>query len=199
MNVSKQHILERLRQQRLEDVSLPDLADDWIRYDDPGRQFAEVLQSVGGRCVEAESAAEADHWLQQLPEYRQAQRVCSLVPAIGRNDVDLNAIARPHDLADVDFVIAPGDLAVAENGAVWFHDGDAPRRAVVFLTRHLAFVVPRQRLVHNMHEAYAQLTWPATGFGAFVSGPSKTADIEQSLVIGAHGAKSLTVILVAAQ
>jgi L-lactate utilization protein LutC len=59
-------------------------------------------------------------------------------------------------------------------------------------------VVPRAQIVNHMHEAYAKLQFPGAGYGLFISGPSKTADIEQSLVIGAHGPRSLTVVLVGA-
>jgi L-lactate dehydrogenase complex protein LldG len=60
----------------------------------------------------------------------------------------------------------------------------------------MALVVPAAAVVHNMHEAYGRIEVGRHRFAGFISGPSKTADIEQSLVIGAHGARSLTVYLV---
>jgi L-lactate dehydrogenase complex protein LldG len=95
-----------------------------------------------------------------------------------------------------DFVVLAGELAVAENGAVWVSGAGVSHRVLYFLSQHLALVVPASTVVHNMHEAYARLKIGQSPFGTFISGPSKTADIEQALVIGAHGARSLTVFLV---
>jgi L-lactate dehydrogenase complex protein LldG len=93
----------------------------------------------------------------------------------------------------VDFCVLPAEFGVAENGACWITDHGRANRAVCFLAQHLAIVVGD--LVHNLHEAYERIRMPGRGFAMFVSGPSKTADIEQALVIGAHGPRSCTVLL----
>ena len=69
-------------------------------------------------------------------------------------------------------------------------------RVIYFLVQHLALVIRTGSIVHNMHQAYERLNLGSRRFGTFISGPSKIADIEQSLVIGAHGARSLHVFLV---
>lgn len=46
-----------------------------------------------------------------------------------------------------------------------------------------------------MHQAYDCIGNQEYGFGTFISGPSKTADIEESLVIGTHGARGLMVFI----
>jgi len=83
---------------------------------------------------------------------------------------------------------------VAENGAVWVPEKNMIHRALPFIAQHLVLVVPASRLVATMHDAYASIA-ELGGYGVFIAGPSKTADIEQSLVVGAHGARSMTVVL----
>jgi len=120
----------------------------------------------------------------------------SLVPGVGRATVDLAAVTDPRTLADLDDCIAPGELAVAENAAVWVDGRALAHRAVFVITNHLVLVVRAGDVVHHMHEAYERLAERPRGFGLFISGPSKTADIEQVLVVGAQGARTCTVIVV---
>jgi L-lactate dehydrogenase complex protein LldG len=193
---SRDDILRAVRAQTLPPAELPTLDQAWITYPDRRAQFAAVLEGVGGRCVGVPTLEGVNRTLNEDEVYRGARRIVSLVPGVGAADVDLNAIADPHELEDIDFAILPGRFAVAENGAVWVTDDGVKHRAIYFIPQHLALVVPADQIVDNMHQAYERLAFPAAGFGAFVSGPSKTADIEQSLVIGAHGPRSLTVFLV---
>jgi L-lactate dehydrogenase complex protein LldG len=96
----------------------------------------------------------------------------------------------------IEHALFTGRFGVAENGAIWLEDNDLPQRILPFITQHLILKLDVNRIVTNMQEAYRLVQSADFGFGVFISGPSKTADIEQSLVYGAHGAKELTVILV---
>lgn len=192
---AKRQILQDLAQRGARESALPDLEQAWTEYPDAAAVFAASLAGVGGQCHRAADRAALATAIGQLEAYRHAQRTCSTLPDIVASQVDLAGLDDPHALADVDLVITSGRLAVAENGAVWIDDRQLRHRAILFLTQHLVLVVPAGAVVSNMHQAYAQLEFAAPGFGVFLSGPSKTADIEQSLVIGAHGAKSLHVFL----
>jgi L-lactate dehydrogenase complex protein LldG len=194
-NPSKQAILNALRSVPVAETPLPDPDLRGLEFDQPQAQFAHVLEAVGGRAVTVRDVAELNARLEEIPAYREARKVCALVPGVAQANVDLTAVTDPHQLEDVDFFVAPGEFAVAENAAVWVTDEALRHRVLYFICQHLALVVPADRMVHNLHQAYAQLSFPQRQFGLFVSGPSKTADIEQALVIGAHGARSLTVFL----
>ena len=196
MKSSKSQILEAIRNQRLAPVELPDLTGAWTTYDDPKQQFADVLEGVGGKCRVVRDSEEINRSLADISEYSSANRVCSLVDGVGQSNVALDEIDTPHALQDVDFAIIPGEFAVAENGAVWVTDAQMKHRAILFIAQHVALVVPADQVVHNMPQAYERLSFETPRFGCFVSGPSKTADIEQSLVIGAQGPRSLAVFLV---
>jgi L-lactate dehydrogenase complex protein LldG len=92
--------------------------------------------------------------------------------------------------------VVDGELGVAENGAVWVDASRLRHRGLLFLSESLVLVVQGNDIVPDMESAYARIDFAPVRSGYFVSGPSKTADIEQCLVIGAHGARSLVVIVI---
>ena len=187
-------ILAAIRARGPSPLPLPDAGRlGAVRYPDVRDRFAKSVVEVGGRCIFVEGPLEDA--LATIPEYAGAKTVVSLVPGVAKATVDLGAVLDPHQLHDVDFCVLPAELGVAENGACWIVHHGGPNRAAAFLTQHLAIVVRADALVHNLHEAYERARIPSPGFALWLSGPSKTADIEQALVIGAHGARSCTVLV----
>ncbi len=195
MTDAKATILSAIRRHHLPEAPLPSLDHSWIQFSDVRAQFASVLESVGGRAVMVADTAALNSELSAVSEWRDAKKRVSLVAGVHGN-TDLALIDDPHATEDIDFAILPGQFAVAENGAVWISDDGVKQRAIYFIAPHLALVVSANDIVPNMHEAYRRLSFDSPSFGAFISGPSKTADIEQSLVIGAHGPRSMTVFVV---
>lgn len=125
--------------------------------------------------------------------FPEAVSIAATVPAWSFDRID--AGADTHAMARLDVLVCPGEFGVAENGAVWLGESAMGLRAAPFLTQHLMLVLDRTAIVPDMHAAYDRLDVALEGYGVFVAGPSKTADIEQVLVIGAHGPRSLTVLL----
>jgi L-lactate dehydrogenase complex protein LldG len=193
---SRDAILSSLRRNAPRLSPLPQ-APAAITYADPEKQFAEEFTFVGGKFFRIASLAEADPELGRLDSYTQARKIASLIPGIGRANVDLSSLKGPHELEGLDIAIIPAEFGVAENGAVWV-PGNAlgPQRAIFVITQHLVLVVQAGHIVHNMHQAYDRIRFEGLGFGTFISGPSKTADIEQALVVGAHGARSCSLFMV---
>jgi len=112
-----------------------------------------------------------------------------IFPGRRRYDKTLDGLS----LAEVEVLEIDGEFGVAENGAIWLTEESLPHRVAPFICQHLLINV--KKIVPHMHAAYEELGKVKSSFGLFLSGPSKTADIEQSLVIGAHGARSLTVVI----
>ena len=125
--------------------------------------------------------------------FPEAVSIAATDPAWSFEQVNPGADA--HTMARLDVLVCPGEFGVAENGAVWLGESAMGSRAAPFLTQHLMLVLEKSAIVPDMHAAYDRLDVAREGYGVFVAGPSKTADIEQALVIGAHGPRSLTVLL----
>ncbi|WP_282122124.1 LutC/YkgG family protein [Algibacter mikhailovii] len=158
------------------------------------KEFTKKIEVVGGSVVEIQ-----DH--DSVLEYVQntfpntSVNYSTLANSADFNSIDLETLNTPHDLEDLDILILESKVGIAENGAIWLTDSEIPVRVLPFITKHLVIVLSQGNLVSYMHQAYDKIAPSSADYGVFISGPSKTADIEQSLVIGAHGALSLTVLL----
>jgi L-lactate dehydrogenase complex protein LldG len=192
---SRGRILAALRAASAPTAPAPDLSRVGVRWDDPLARLADAVAAVAGRLVRVPDRAGLAAAVAALAAELGAARVGSAVAGIPGN-VDLAAVADPHALEGLGLAVLPGAFAVAENGAVWVSGETFRPRAAFVVAEHLALVVGAADVVHDMHEAYRRVAFPGAGFGIFVAGPSKTADIEQTLVIGAHGARSCTLFLV---
>jgi L-lactate dehydrogenase complex protein LldG len=189
---SKQVILEAIKRNKPAVNFLPDLLS-FPTADNLTEHYKQSLTLNGGSAIEILDLEDIRTYLKDnFPEDLQ---VVSLIEGIEGN-IDAQAISDPHDLEKVEAVLLKGEIGVAENAANWISEKSLPHRVLPFITQHLIILLDKDQLVGNMHEAYEKINVTAEGYGVFIAGPSKTADIEQSLVIGAHGARSLTVFLV---
>lgn len=191
---SKQFILDRVRQFKPAASPLPEVPIFEPKGIDLLGQFKANLEFVGGKAVVVASLEEANRAISAL--YPDMKNVASTISGIDIANVETTSVSDPHDLKGLDLVILKGAFGVAENGAIWIPSTTISHRVLPFITQHLVIILDKNKLVGNMHQAYQQSEIGlADGFGLFLSGPSKTADIEQSLVIGAHGSRSLMVYL----
>ena len=124
--------------------------------------------------------------------------IASNLPGV-KADLNPDTVAEAQELERVDVGVIEGCIGVAENACIWIPQ-TMKERAVCFASEQLVIVLHRDQIVHNMHEAYQLIAdskdyFREYKFGTFISGPSKTADIESALVYGAQAARGVTVVL----
>lgn len=194
--MSRDKILATLLQQQPEAVPLPSV---------PVFERDENLNLVEKFRAMAEGIGSTVHFVNGFDEvktlinkqFSHEIRILSTVPEIVSIGIPAFYLdADPHTYADVDVAIFRPLLAVAENSALWLTEDLMGVRALPFITQHIVMVVNADTLVPDMHAAYQKIALSDYGFGTFIAGPSKTADIEQSLVLGAHGPRSMTIFLI---
>jgi L-lactate dehydrogenase complex protein LldG len=190
---SRETILAAIKANQPAPELLPDI--EGFRNVAPGdvAAFRKVVETLGGEVIDIVEYADIKK------HYASGTNTPALVVAVNP-DFYPGALTEwktgdGRQLEQVDLAIVPGQLGVAENGAVWVTEKELIVRVLPFIAQHLAIVLSASTILPTMHDAYDHIGGPETGFGVFIAGPSKTADIEQSLVLGAHGAKSLTIFL----
>ena len=190
--MKKEELLNKLRRNVVRQFDMPSKPVDGIVYSDVTNQFVEMSKTVGAKVLEVKSSDDLNSVIREA--HPNAKIFASSINGI-EADLNPDTIASAADLNGTDEGIIQGELGVAENGCVWIPQ-TMKERAVCFISEELVILLDKDNIVSNMHEAYKRIQMPHYGYGVFISGPSKTADIEQALVMGAQAARGVTVILV---
>jgi L-lactate dehydrogenase complex protein LldG len=178
-----------------EKYDMPDLSDiKGITYPDPLVQFIKMTESVGGHVIEVKEDQDINTLVREM--YPDAKEIASNLPEVTIATRNPDTVGRARDLNSTDVGIIRGAFGVAENACVWIPQ-TMKEKAVMFISENLVILLPKSQIVNNMHEAYKRIEFNKEydGYGTFISGPSKTADIAQVLVMGAQAARSATILL----
>ena len=191
---SRDKILGKVKANQPEQRELPELPTGGDGADLSGT-FIATLESIGGTAFVVSGYERIATILHEL--YPRVGRIISGCPELAAIAETGQRYADPHSLEDVGLAILQAHFGVAENGACWITEDRMVERALPFIAQHLALIIRRKDIVVNMHMAYERIAMMEDpgGFATFIAGPSKTADIEQSLVLGAHGPRSMVVFL----
>lgn len=192
---NKEDILKKYRANVRERYDMPDLSDiKAITYPNPLVQFMKMTEMVGGQVKEVDSGQDINALIKDL--FPDAKEIASNLPEITIATRNPDTVEKASDLNGTDVGIIRGEFGVAENACIWIPQ-TMKEKAVCFISENLIILLPKSQIVNNMHEAYRRIEFNEKydGYGTFISGPSKTADIAQVLVMGAQAARSATIIL----
>ena len=164
-----------------------------IKYPDTLKQFISMTETVGGKVRELKPDEDINEVIRGL--YPDAKEIASNLPEITIATRNPDTLGSPQALNGTDVGVVKGVFGVAENACVWIPQ-TMVEKAVCFISENLVILLDKKEIVDNMHEAYKRISFNDYGYGSFISGPSKTADIAQVLVMGAQAARSATVILI---
>ena len=143
--------------------------------------FKRNLESVDGHCIVVESEVEVEEAVKRFTE--------------GKKIAD--ASGRREDLFKADVGITSAQAGIAETGTLVL-DSSVERNRLVSLVPpiHIA-ILDASRIYQTLGETLAALQSGAEVSPAitFITGPSRTADIELTLAIGVHGPQELYVIV----
>ena len=190
---TREIILEAVLKNQPVATPLPDISEFKGDQTNLVQTYIDVFKSIGGSAYLVNDLVEVRNLLHQNFDF--TKRIVTTLPNLKDVAELLTADADPHSFEDIEVAIIKAHFSVAENGAVWLTDELMGQRIIPFICQHLAVIIRAEDIVPTLHEAYEIIGTGDYGFGGFIGGPSKTADIEQALVLGAHGPLSMTVYI----
>ncbi len=206
ITTSKEKLLKKIRKALLEkrDNPYPNLEDlpHYPATDEPlDVLFAEQFTAISGQFLFCEDEVQFIDNLLQLAEERKWHKIYCWEPALqevlARYEYPYYETDRDFDQADVGFTLC--EALVARNGSILLSNGNmAGRRLSIYPPVHIVLAYTSQMVLDikdglKLLKARYENNLPS--MISNVTGPSRTADIEKTLVLGAHGPKELFVFL----
>lgn len=192
MTDTRKKILAAVRENQPSLVPLPQLAVHF-NEEDPVQQFADILTGIGGSVFLVDDYASIKSLIHT--RFDDSKRIATTLPDLADTADLVSPEVDPHSFYDIELMIMKAHFGVAENGAVWITEQLMQQRILPFVCQHLAVVIEAKDIVPTMQHAYSRIGAARYRFGSFISGPSKTADIEQALILGAHGPRTMTAFI----
>ena len=191
---TREKILEAVLKNQPEATALPDTS--MFKGDGNGlvQKYMEVFTTIGGSSFLVDDLAAVNVMIAE--NFDTTKRIVTTLPELSDNFELISDTVDPHSYQDIELALIKAHFSVAENGAVWLTEEVMGQRIIPYICQHLAVIVHAESIVPTLHEAYEKIGTGNYGFGGFIGGPSKTADIEQALVLGAHGPLSMTVFII---
>jgi L-lactate dehydrogenase complex protein LldG len=139
-----------------------------------------------------------NHWTSLAAHHHPL--IDPLIQALGLETVYVEQRPDPDSLERCSAGITGCDALIAQTGSILVTSRSAGGRALSVLPPHHVVIATTDQLLPDLPAAF-ELLYSKYGdrypsFAGFITGPSRTGDIERILVLGAHGPRALTIILV---
>lgn len=191
---TREKILEAVLKNQPEATALPDTSMFKGTGNDLVQKYMNIFKTIGGSCFLADTIDSVKTLINE--KFDLSKRIVTTLPELSDRFELISGTVDPHSYNDIEVAIIKAHFSVAENGAVWLTEEVMGQRIIPYICQHLAVIVYAESIVPTLHEAYEKIGTGDYGFGGFIGGPSKTADIEQALVLGAHGPLTMTVFII---
>lgn len=191
---TREQILEAVLKNQPESMPLPDISMFKGGYEDTVQKYIDIFKTIGGAAYLVDDLEVVKNMVAE--QFDTGKRIVTTLSEMQDIAELIAPSIDPHLYEDVELAIIRGHFSVAENGAVWLTEEFMGQRIIPYICQHLAVVLTAESIVPTLHEAYERIGLGEYGFGGFIGGPSKTADIEQALVLGAHGPLTMTVYII---